>query len=175
LAPVPDDALAVLIVDNDAAIRRILTKIVESMGLRAVTVERATRALQVLDEQPIAAMLLDLHMPGPHGDDLLRLLRKREQRDGAATPPVIVVSGYLQRERLRGLLRLGVQAVVAKPFDLSRVERELQRALAGPVEPPAPARAAAAPRPAPGAGEPPTSLSRPLPWTSNLGRRRARA
>lgn len=117
----------VLIIENDANVRGTLVDMVRAMGHRTVEVERVTRATQVLTSEPIDAVLLDLHMPGPHGQDLLRYLRKKE----IPVPPTIVVSGYLKHEGIGELLALGVCGVIAKPFDPKRLRDELGRVLTG--------------------------------------------
>ncbi|MEW6755684.1 MAG: response regulator [Candidatus Latescibacterota bacterium] len=117
----------VLVVDNDRAVRDTMVKVVEMMGYRAVAVERATRAVPVLRGGQVDAVLLDLHMPGPHGDHLLSYLK----RNGIPIPPTIVVSGYLDQERIGPLLEFGVSGIVAKPFEVRRLMDELRCALEG--------------------------------------------
>lgn len=117
----------VLIIENDANVRGTLVAMVRSMGHRTVDVERITRATQVLADQSVDAVLLDLHMPGPHGQDLLRFLKKKQ----IAIPPTIVVSGYLKHGSIGELLKLGVCGVIAKPFDPQRLRDELGRVLVG--------------------------------------------
>jgi CheY-like chemotaxis protein len=89
-----DSIKTVLIVDNDKAVREVLARTVKRMGHQMVEVERATRAIEILTDRTVDAMLLDLHMPGPQGQDLLQFLRKRNM----TVPPTIVVSGYLNKE-----------------------------------------------------------------------------
>ena len=117
----------VLIVDNDQAVRDTMSKVVELMGYRAVGVERATRALPIVQEGGVDAILLDLNMPGPHGDHLLSYMKNHS----IPVPPTIVVSGYLHEERIGPLLRFGVCGILAKPFEVKRLMDELRRALEG--------------------------------------------
>lgn len=118
-------AKRILIVDDDVIVRQLLQQIVESMGHEAITAERASRARRVLEETAVDAMLLDLQMPGAHGDHLLSFMRKRN----APLPPTIVISGYLQRDRTGPLIRLGIEGIIAKPFRVQRVIDELERVL----------------------------------------------
>lgn len=115
----------ILIVDDDRLVRETLRQIAESMGHEAIMVERATRARQVLEEQSVDAMLLDLQMPGGHGDQLLMYLKKRQAR----IPPTIVISAFLNRGRIGPLIGLGVEGIVAKPFRVNRIVEELERVL----------------------------------------------
>lgn len=120
-------AKRVLIIDNDINVRDTLVDMVRDMGHQAVAIERATRATSLLADESIDAILLDLHMPGPHGQDLLRFWKKRHIR----VPPTIIVSGYLQEEAIGELLQLGVCGIIAKPFDAKRLRDELGRVLEG--------------------------------------------
>lgn len=117
----------VLIVDNDKLVRDTLVEMVHKMGHKTVAFERATRAAGVLANREVDAILLDLHMPGPHGQDLLRYWKKHNIN----IPPTIVVSGYLKEEAIGELLKLGVCGVIAKPFDAKRLRDELGRVLEG--------------------------------------------
>jgi len=116
----------ILIVDNDKEMRDVMRKVVEKMGHQVLTVERATRAVPFIEEG-IDAILLDLNMPGPHGDHLLSYLKSHR----IPTPPTIVVSGYLDREMVGPLSKLGVSGIIAKPFQVKRLMDELGRVLEG--------------------------------------------
>ncbi len=117
----------VLIVDNDKTVRDTIQRIVERMGYRSLSVERATRAASAIVEEQIDAMLLDLHMPGPHGDHLLAHLKRRN----LPIPPTIIVSGYLHEDRIGPLIELGICGIIAKPFEVKRLMDELRRVLEG--------------------------------------------
>lgn len=124
----PDEPTkTVLIVDNDKSVRETMCRIVERMGYRATAVERATRAASIIMSSTVDAILLDLHMPGPHGEDLLAHLKRKN----VPIPPTIIVSGYLHQERVRPLLKFGVSGILAKPFEAKRLMDELRRVLEG--------------------------------------------
>ena len=124
----PDEPTkTVLIVDNDPGVRDVMRKVVEKMGYESVEVERATRAVKYIMESKVDAILLDLHMPGPHGEDLLAHLKRRSM----PIPPTIVVSGYLHEESIGALLKFGVSGILSKPFDIKRLMDELRRVLEG--------------------------------------------
>ena len=116
----------VLIVDNDEEMRNVMGTVVLKMGHRALAVGRATRAVPII-EKGVDAVLLDLHMPGPHGDHLLSYLKSNK----IPIPPTIVVSGYLDREVVGPLAKLGVSGIIAKPFEVRRLMDELGRVLEG--------------------------------------------
>ncbi len=101
----------VCIVDDDDAVRDSLCLLLESGGLDTRSFSSADAFLES-GAQDMACLILDLHMPGTSGLELLRLLRKR-----GLSLPVFVVSG-----RRDPLLDAEVQAagatdLLAKPFD----------------------------------------------------------
>ncbi|MFA6108076.1 MAG: response regulator [Candidatus Latescibacterota bacterium] len=120
----------VLIVDNDRTVCDTLAQIVEQMGHHTVRSERATKAANILMTQPVDVMLLDLRMPGLRGQDLLSYLRKKN----LPVPPTIVVSGYLHKDVIGPLIKLGICGIIAKPFDQQRLRDELGRVLEGRTE-----------------------------------------
>ncbi|MBT5059996.1 MAG: response regulator [Gemmatimonadetes bacterium] len=118
----------ILIVDDDKPVRETLQQIIEMMGHKAIQADRAIKASRVLEDTDVHAMLLDLQMPGTHGDRLLQFLRKRK----GSLPPTIVISGHVQRHKAGPLIQLGVEGIIAKPFRVQRVVEELKRVLAIP-------------------------------------------
>ena len=117
----------VLIVENDQDVREVLQTLVAHMGYHAITADRASQALKVIESTPVDLLLLDIHMPGPHGHHLLTYLKNRKK----AVPPTIVVSGYLYKELIPELIHLGVTGIVAKPFSPARLMEEMERAVSG--------------------------------------------
>ena len=69
---------------------------------------------------------MDLVMPGMGGIDATELMRLKH---GIHTP-VIVISGQLNQERCDRLRALGVEHIVAKPFDLTTLKTIVDSALA---------------------------------------------
>lgn len=64
----------VLVVDDHAAGRRLLAKLLQLEGFNAIPVANVWQALGVLETQPVDLILLDFNMPGMDGDGLLREL-----------------------------------------------------------------------------------------------------
>ena len=63
--------LRVLVVDDDPLWREFLQTYLEAEGYRPVAAAGGAEALQLLEREPCAVMLLDLRMPGMSGKDLL--------------------------------------------------------------------------------------------------------
>jgi two-component system response regulator PilR (NtrC family) len=114
---------AILIVDDDAAVRDVLYDLFSEEHLchAAATAEQA---LAFIDEQPYDVVLTDISMPGLSGLELLGHLR--QARPGT---PVIVISGIGDRTHAEGLTRLGAFDFILKPFQLEEVEKSVGHAL----------------------------------------------
>jgi PAS domain S-box-containing protein len=116
----------VLVVDDNATNRRILTTMASRWGLETVAVEGAAPALAAL-QPPGAfdAVITDMEMPGQDGVMLARELRRRL---GERTPPVVLLSSLGRRES--GADRDLFAAMLTKPARHSQVYDALVSALA---------------------------------------------
>jgi DNA-binding NtrC family response regulator len=114
---------AILIVDDDAAVRDVLYDSLCDEHL-CHTADTAEQALAFLREQTYDVVLTDISMPGLSGVELLGHLRQ-SQPDTL----VIVVSGIGDRAHAEGLRRLGAFDFIYKPFQLRTVEESVTRAL----------------------------------------------
>ena len=101
----------VYIVDDDEAVRDSIRMLLESSGFPAREFPSADLFLQA-DTADMGCLLLDLHMPGISGLELLRLLRSRGMRR-----PVIVVSGRRDPLQDAEVWAAGASALLSKPFD----------------------------------------------------------
>jgi len=105
----------ILVVDDDAHMRSMLQVVLES---EAYVVETASDGLSALDklshQQAMPeVILLDLHMPGMNGLQLIEALRQHEE---ACLDSIIVLSGDM--DALQQVSRQGIRLCLAKPFDL---------------------------------------------------------
>ena len=111
----------VLLVDDDALVRRGAERSLKRLGCVVTPVADAEEALQRLAEPgQFDVVFSDLSMPGRSGEDLQRLMRER----GVPTP-VVILSGMIEESQERRLLANGVVCVIHKPY----AEDDLRRAL----------------------------------------------
>jgi DNA-binding response OmpR family regulator len=114
----------VLLVDDDAAIRRTLRVGLELEGFEIVSASGGRAALEAVKAVKPAAMLLDLTMPDLDGLEVLERLRA-----AGDDLPVCVVSAREQvSDRVRGL-EAGADDYVVKPFALEEVSARLHALL----------------------------------------------
>jgi two-component system OmpR family response regulator len=106
----------ILIVDDDAESRDLLSEVLETNGyprVEAVADGLAAReALARDDDCPI--IIADLHMPNESGLDLLRNLRKQK-----AKHEIVLMSSFFSAAERELARELGASALLDKPFRLS--------------------------------------------------------
>jgi len=114
----------VLIVDDDAASRRLLEVRLRALGCDVAMASDGREALAAVHHEAPALMLLDLQMPRMAGMDLLRALR----RDGFDLP-VIVVTAHGSIETAVEAMKEGAHDFIPKPFDPKHLEIVVRKAL----------------------------------------------
>ena len=103
----------VLVVDDDPALRNMLTLLLEREGFEPRAVADVDQALACLAGETIDAVLTDLIMPGRSGLVLLAELRGRHP-----TVPAIAMTGSDSPALREAALVLGARVVFRKPFRL---------------------------------------------------------
>lgn len=119
----------ILIVEDDAHIRRLLRVAVERAGYAVTEAATAREALSAADIDKPELVLLDLGLPDRDGLELIQLFRAR------AGATVIVVSAREDVSEKVAALDLGADDYLTKPFDteelLARVRTALRHRIAG--------------------------------------------
>ena len=95
-------SLQILIADDHAANRMVLQRMLQKAGHRVVSVDSGEDVLDALEATDYDAVIVDLHMPGLSGLDLLRQLRDHAGGGGARTP-VLVLSADVTPESIQRL------------------------------------------------------------------------
>jgi DNA-binding NtrC family response regulator len=116
----------ILVVDDDAAIRRTLSKILEKEGYLVETVECGSKAIEASNERFFNAALIDIRLPDMEGIGLLEKLKK-------TVPEMvkIIVTGYASLQNAVEAVNKGADGYVLKPFDvgelLAMIGKHLER------------------------------------------------
>jgi two-component system, OmpR family, response regulator len=116
----------ILIVDDDAEIRSLLTRYLEKNGMRAAAVADGRAMWQALERGSFHLIVLDLMLPGDDGLTLCRTLRARSDM-----PVIMLTARGEETDRIVGL-EMGADDYLAKPFSarelLARIKGVLRRA-----------------------------------------------
>jgi DNA-binding NtrC family response regulator len=110
-----------LLVDDDEPVRRLLSEVGRREGFEIISCHSGGDALDVLRRRHVDLMLLDLHMPGIGGLDVLRATREL----GVSTR-IALMTGYASIDSAVEAVKLGAEDYLQKPLDLPRV-RDLMR------------------------------------------------
>jgi two-component system sensor histidine kinase RpfC len=113
-------SLSVLVADDHAANRMVMQRLLQKAGHRATCVDGGEEVLDLLASADYDAVVVDLHMPGISGLDLLQQLRVMEAGGGRRTP-VIVLSADVTPESIQACERAGAKAFLAKPVSTVRL------------------------------------------------------
>ena len=113
----------VLVVDDEAGIRLMLSTFLKREGYEAVTAAEIKTAALYLKDETFAAVVTDLSMPGGSGLDLLARIKEM----GLDTP-VIVMSAYGSSDSALTAMRSGAFDYVFKPFQPDEILFSLKKA-----------------------------------------------
>ena len=125
IAGVNSSLLTVAVLDDEAKFRQAQSRLLKTHGFKVETFETGNDLLAALAREPFACVLLDLHMPGMTGFDVLAELATREPRT-----PVIVITGHDEPGNALRVRTLGATEYLLKPVDESRLLAAIGRVLA---------------------------------------------
>ena len=126
-----DSTPVIAILDDEPEMRKALRRLLTCRGFRVEEYERGEDLLAALVSRPVDCLLLDLHMAGINGFDVLEAFRSRQ-----IAVPVIVITAHDEpgtRERVQAL---GACAYLKKPVDREALLSALasaQRPLTTPI------------------------------------------
>jgi len=123
-------ALKVLVVDDNATNRTVLTALLAELGIQACVASDGLQAVEAFDAEPWDIILMDIHMPNMDGLQACRAIRDREASDGRDRTPIIAVTASALTHETERYRAAGMDGCLAKPIDIRRLVAELQAALA---------------------------------------------
>jgi two-component system chemotaxis response regulator CheY len=121
----------VLVVDDSAAIRKILQRVLRQTGMAIHTIHEAgdgLEALTLLGAQKVDLILSDINMPKMDG---LQLLAAIKASDHLRHIPVVMITTEGGETKVAEAVKLGAAGYVRKPFTADQIKEKL----AGIIEP----------------------------------------
>ena len=118
-------ALEVLVVDDEADIRELVSGVLEDEGYAVRAAADSTQTLDAIEERRPSMVLLDVWLQGSKLDGL-QLLQEIKQRD--PTIPVLVISGHGNLDTAVAAVREGAVDFIEKPFEAERLIYLVDRA-----------------------------------------------
>src|SRR5438132_2482858 len=119
----PDDG-SVLIVDDDAALREVLSCLLAEDGWRVATAADGEAALAAVEQHKPSAVVLDLMMPRVDGFEVLQTLRRRPSTQDL--PVIVVTAKDLTDEDRERLARNAQRVIVKQAVPLEELREEIR-------------------------------------------------
>lgn len=113
----------IIVVDDEAAIRRILREVLEHEDYQVDEAANGTEAIQKVKEQEYDAMLCDIKMDKMDGIEVLETVKQ------IADIPVVMISGHGTIDTAVEAIKKGAFDYIAKPIDLNRLLVTMRNAL----------------------------------------------
>ena len=118
-------ALEVLVVDDEADIRELVSGVLEDEGYSVRSAADSTAALDAIDDRRPSLVLLDVWLQGSKLDGL-QLLEQIKQRDPSL--PILMISGHGNLDTAVAAIREGAVDFIEKPFKADRLLHLVGRA-----------------------------------------------
>jgi chemosensory pili system protein ChpA (sensor histidine kinase/response regulator) len=119
-----DQAPLVMVVDDSLTVRKITSRLLERSGYRVSTAKDGVEALEVLEGELPAVMLLDIEMPRMDGFEVTQHVRSTART--AALPIIMITSRTADKHRDHAV-ELGVDAYMGKPYQEDELLSEIKR------------------------------------------------
>ena len=114
----------ILVVDDSLIVRKVLTKALEKDGYEVVAFASGEDALAYTRTETPVCIILDLHMKGLSGYEVLEHLANK-----GSQIPVIVLSADWQEGSRKKAEALGAKGFLNKPLDNSELKKAIEHAL----------------------------------------------
>ena len=117
-------ALDVLLIEDNAQNRYLLTYLLEQSGYRVTVAADGPAGIELASEQLPDLILLDIQLPTMHGYDVARALRKL---NALRATPIIAVTSYAMPGDREKSLEAGCDGYIEKPIDPETFVQEVEQ------------------------------------------------
>ncbi len=115
----PTRCFRILLVEDQRALRVVLSQLLQKMGHEVQAAESGTAAIELLDDYTPEIIFSDISMPGMTGYELIRRLRERRDMVGVA---MVAMTGYGQATDREKAMQCGFDEHMVKPVDVSLLQ-----------------------------------------------------
>ncbi len=124
LHPLPYAGASVLVVEDNQAMREMLSEELEDAGYIVAAAANGRDALECLRQQPADVVVTDLRMPQVDGFDLIRDIMA-----GHSPPHIIMITAFGTIESAIKAVKLGAYDYITKPFEIEQLLLVVNKAL----------------------------------------------
>lgn len=104
-----------LVIDDDQVDRNAVGDLLKRVDIKIDNAIDGMDGIRKIKKHSYDFIILDLKMPNVDGEQALRIIKKVND-----SLPILVVSGYLTKEKLSKLQKLGVEGFLTKPIDINK-------------------------------------------------------
>jgi len=121
--------MKVLVVDDSAIMRKVITQILEMLGHDSVPASNGLDAFERLKEhEDVRLILLDWNMPEMNG---IEFLREIKVRPGLSEIPVIMLTTESERRKMIEAIEAGAKHYLTKPFQPETLATKILQCVGG--------------------------------------------
>jgi DNA-binding response OmpR family regulator len=117
----PNRKLKILLVDDDADTRDLVSMIVQNAGHQLISTGQGRQALSLLEREAVDVILLDIMMPDVDGLSVLETIRKY------SLAPVIMLTALSEGVIMEQSYQLGADDYIVKPFAMTKLIERIDR------------------------------------------------
>ena len=114
----------ILVVDDEEALRTVLSSELEGEGYQVASAGDGQEAINVLTSKEFDLILLDIKMPNVDGFEVLKFVKERHPKT-----KVIMLTGFADLKNAIESKKLGAEDFVSKPYDLVDLLTTVERVL----------------------------------------------
>jgi DNA-binding NtrC family response regulator len=114
----------ILVVDDEEALRTVLSAELEGEGYQVNTAADGDEAIKIIGAQQFHLILLDIKMPNVDGFEVLKFVKQHQP-----STKVIMLTGFADLKNAIESKKLGAEDFVSKPYDLVDLLTTVERVL----------------------------------------------
>ena len=123
-----DTNLRVLVVEDNANLRKVLVNIIRKVGFEeTVEADNGASAWEVLQSEKVGLVLTDWSMPGMSGLDLV--MKIRSAPEPICNRPVLKITAMDTKTSIVAAAKQGVDAYIIKPFSVQTIVQKIEEAV----------------------------------------------
>ncbi len=123
----PPEDIKILVVDDMAAMRKILKTLLAQLGYKNVDeAEDGKQALEILRQNPnkYGLVITDWNMPNMTGIELVQAIRSDEKLKHL---PILMVTAEAKKENVLAAIKAGVNNYIVKPFTAETLKEKIEK------------------------------------------------
>ena len=127
--PVPPEKtnlLSVLVAEDNSQNSLYAEKLLKRLGYQVTIAKDGKKALEAWENNRFDLILMDILMPEINGDEVVKLIRQREEN---VHTPIIAVTAHAMMGDQEKLLKAGCDGYVSKPFRIETLAEEIRKVL----------------------------------------------